>query len=97
MVDNIIASKTVEEDHLLRTFIVGRVVRYPNRSVETNTVAVNAEDVSVDFKMVRKAHEREFDKEVFCALGTGTGTGYSFEHNTELKVLKLRKISEWFR
>ena len=95
MVDNIIASKTVEEDHLPRTFIVGRVVRCLNRSLETNTVAVNAEDESVDFKMVRKAHEREFDKEVFCALGTGTGD--SFEHNTELKVLKFRKSSEWFR
>ena len=82
-----ITEENKDEEHFPRTSRVGRVIRRPNRLVETNTAAVNAEDVSGYLKMIRGVNENEFEKEEFCAVGAGIGGG--FTHTTELKVLKF--------
>ena len=38
-------------------------------------------------KLLREAHNIEFDEEEFCVVGAGIGGG--FEHTAELKMLKL--------
>ena len=82
-----ITEENKDEEHFPRTSRVGRVIRRPNRLVETNTAAVNAEDVIGYLQMIREVNENEFEKEEFCAVGAGIEGG--FTHTTELKVLKF--------
>ena len=82
-----ITEENKDEEHFPLTSRVGRVIRRPNRLVETNTAAVNAEDVSGYLQMIREVNENDFEKKEFCAVGAGIGGG--FTHTTELKVLKF--------
>ena len=57
MLGNTITKENKDEEHFSRTSRVGRVIRRPNRLVESNTVAVNAENVSGYLQMIREVNE----------------------------------------
>ena len=90
MLGNTITKENKDEEHFSRTSRVGRVIRRPNRLVETITAAVNTEDVSEYLQMIREVNEIEFEKEEFCAAGAGIRGG--FTHTTELKMLKFDEV-----
>ena len=56
MLGNTITKENKDEEHFSRTSRVGRVIKRPNRLVETITAAVNAEDVSDYLQMIREVN-----------------------------------------
>ena len=83
VVDTTIASENKHEEHFPRTSRLRRVIRCPNRLVESNTAAVNAENVSEYLKLVRELIGMKFDKKEFRAVGAEIVDG--FTHTTELR------------